>query len=93
MSKKEKLLERFLTRPRDFTFYESEPLLRIFGFSRDDGGRNSGSRVRFVHPSHPPISLHRPHPGNVLKRYQLEQIEAYLRAEGFIVEDERSDEI
>jgi hypothetical protein len=93
MSKKEKLLKRFLARPRDFTFDELEALLRIFGFSRYEGGRTSGSRVRFVHRLHPPISLHRPHPGNTLKRYQMEQIETYLRAEGLIVEHERPDEI
>jgi HicA toxin of bacterial toxin-antitoxin, len=93
MSKKEKLLKRFLARPRDFTFDELEALLRIFGFSRYEGGRTSGSRIRFVHPLHPPISLHRPHPGNTLKRYQMEQIETFLRAEGLIVEHERPDEI
>jgi hypothetical protein len=88
MSKREQLLKRFLARSRDFTFDELEVLLRIFGFSRDEGGRTSGSRVRFVHPSNPPISLHRPHPGNTLKRYQMEQVETFLKAEGLIVEDE-----
>ena len=93
MSKKEKLLKRFLERPRNFTIDELETLLRIFGFARSEGGRTSGSRVRFIHPLHPPISLHRPHPGNTLKRYQMEQVDTYLRAEGFIVDHERLDEI
>jgi hypothetical protein len=86
MSKKEKLLKRFLARPRDFTFDELEALLRIFGFSRYEGIRDP---VRSF-PLHPPMFTFA---GNTLKHYQMEQIETFLRAEGLIVEHERPDEI
>jgi hypothetical protein len=93
MSRKEKLIRRFLAKPRDFTFDELQSLLRIFGFTRQERGRTSGSRVRFTHPLLPPIGLHRPHTGNVLKRYQMDQIEEFLKSEGSIIEHERSDEL
>lgn len=48
MSKKEKLIQRLKTRPKDFTFDEAETLLRYFGYRRSDKGRTSGSRVMFV---------------------------------------------
>ena len=78
------MLLRFLSRPKDFTWKELVALLEGLGYSKVAGGKSGGSRVRFVHAEHPPISLHRPHPGSVLKRYQVEQIEEVLRGEGVI---------
>jgi hypothetical protein len=37
-----------------------------------------------MHETLPPVILHKPHPTPVLKKYQLEQIEETLRAEGLI---------
>ncbi|MES2218026.1 MAG: type II toxin-antitoxin system HicA family toxin [Pseudomonadota bacterium] len=48
------------------------------------GGKTGGSRVRFIHPSYPPIILHKPHPRPILKRYQLEDIVNMLKAEKLI---------
>jgi len=84
MAKRDKLLLRFLSKPKDFTWQELVALLERFGYSKVAGGTSGGSRVRFVHADHPPISLHRPHPRPVLKRYQVEQIEEVLRGEGLI---------
>ena len=36
--------------------------------------------MKFLHLTLPPISLHKPHPTPVLKRYQLEQIAEILKA-------------
>jgi len=84
MARRDKLLLRFLSKPKDFTWKELVSLLEGFGYSKAAGGKSGGSRVRFVHADHPPISLHRPHPRPVLKRYQVEQIEEVLRGEGLI---------
>lgn len=84
MSKREKLLQRFKTKPKDFSWGELKSLLSVFGYELSDGGRTGGSRVRFIHPDSPPIVLHKPHPTPLLKRYQVEQILEFLKKEGLI---------
>ncbi len=84
MSRREKLLERFLARPRDFSSRELETLLAGFGYQLRSGGRSGGSRIRFVHPTNEPITLHKPHRGSSLKQYQLEQIRTLLEEEGLL---------
>ncbi|MCP4654807.1 MAG: type II toxin-antitoxin system HicA family toxin [bacterium] len=83
MGRREKLLTRFLSKPRDFTWQELVTLLAGFGYKARRGGKTGGSRVRFVHLERGPICLHKPHPGH-LRRYQLEQIIELLREEGLI---------
>jgi predicted RNA binding protein YcfA (HicA-like mRNA interferase family) len=84
MDKQDKLLERFQRRPRDFTWDELRTLLRRLGFQQVRTGRTGGSRRRFVHPSGVMISLHQPHPGRLLKRYQMDQILETLEREGMV---------
>lgn len=84
MGKKEKLLLRLKSRPKDFTFDEAESLLQDLGFSRSNKGKTSGSRVMFAHPEHPPILLHRPHPRKELLVYQVNQLIEYLEQEGLL---------
>ena len=84
MTKRDKILRRFLAKPKDFSWGELVVLLRGFGYEQVGGGRTGGSRVRFLHPDRPPIILHRPHPTPVLKRYQLDQVEEVLKGEGLI---------
>jgi len=55
-----------------------------FGYTLAKAGKTGGSRVKFIHEALPPIILHKPHPTPVLKKYQLEQLEATLRGEGLI---------
>ncbi len=84
MSKREKLIQRFLALPRDFTWQELVTLLEGFGYQQSVGGKSGGSRVKFLHEDRPPIILHKPHSTPVLKRYQMEQIMMVLRGEGLI---------
>lgn len=84
MSKREKLIQRFLLLPRDFTWQELVTLLEGFGYKQAVGGKSGGSRVKFLHEGRPPIILHRPHPTSVLKRYQMEQIMMALRGESLL---------
>ena len=84
MTKRDKILRRFLAKPKDFSWGELVTLLKGFGYEQVGGGKTGGSRVRFLHPDRPPVILHRPHPTPVLKRYQLDQVEEALKGEGLI---------
>ena len=81
MTKKEKLLSRFLKKPKDFTWEEFLSLLAYFDYKQVDTGKTGGSRVRFVRENYPPITLHKPHPKPILKRYQLDEIIHLLKQE------------
>ena len=79
MSKKEKLKKRFSSNPKDFTYDELVTLLTGFGYEESNKGKTSGSRVSFMHKQTKHIiSLHKPHPSNVLKTYQVNQISEEL---------------
>lgn len=73
MSKKEKLIARLLTLPKDFTYDELSALLNYLGFEERSKGKTSGSRVEFAKGADT-ILLHKPHPNNQLKPYQIRQI-------------------
>ena len=84
MGQKEKLIRRLKSRPRDFTFDEAETLLNYLSFQKSDKGRTSGSRVMFTSPYYGSILMHKPHPGNELRDYQLRQLIAKREEEGLI---------
>ena len=75
MTKKDKLLERFLALPNDFTFDELKSLLESMGFEIENKGKTSGSRVAFVHINYRKhILIHKPHPSKIIKKFYLKQI-------------------
>jgi len=79
MSKKEKLLYKFLHVPikKDLTFNELATLLTACGFLKLEG---SGSAVKFYHKEKDSlINLHKPHPSDILKTYLIKQIQDKLR--------------
>jgi len=81
MSKDEKLLSRLLSKPRDFTYDELRKVLRHLGYEENQSGKTSGSRVAFINKdSTHIIRLHKPHPNNELKQYQLEQVIEELKS-------------
>lgn len=85
MSKDEKLVKRFLARPKDFTYDEVRKMLKNFGYSEDQQGNTSGSRVAFYNEKMKHIiRLHKPHPGNELKMYQIDLIREELEGRGII---------
>ncbi|MBO5478428.1 MAG: type II toxin-antitoxin system HicA family toxin [Clostridia bacterium] len=72
MSRKEKILKRLKSKPKDFTYDEARTLLLQLGFEEDNKGKTSGSRVIFRNIREKiSIDLHKPHPNNVLKEYQI----------------------
>jgi predicted RNA binding protein YcfA (HicA-like mRNA interferase family) len=82
MTNAEKLLNRFLSRPKDFTYKELLRLLSSLGYKEQQG---SGSRVVFSNEriKHH-IKLHKPHPGNELKLYQIDLIIQELSSNGLL---------
>ena len=82
MTRQEKLLNRFVSRPTDFTYNELIRLLRGFGYVELQG---SGSRVVFTNKAlKHNIKLHKPPPGNVLKRYQIDLIIQELKLKNLV---------
>ncbi len=72
MSKIEKEIERLKLRPKDFTYQELKQILNNFGFFENNKGKTSGSRIVFENKDiNKKIELHKPHPSNVLKMYQI----------------------
>lgn len=85
MGKADKLLKRFLSKPKDFTYDELKRLLKSFGYEEVKTGKTSGSRVAFINQNTKHIiRLHKPHPKPELKHYQLNDIEEELRKGGLI---------
>jgi hypothetical protein len=72
MTKTDKLIERFKTKPRDFTWNELTTLLRKLRFRELQG---SGSRVKFYNEERNClVQLHKPHPANILKPYMISEV-------------------
>ena len=83
MSKREKIINRLKSKPRDMTFAELEALLLSLGFKLKNKGRSSGSRVEFVLGGIE-IELHRPHGRRALQPYQLRDVLRSLESGGII---------
>ncbi len=73
MSRIEKLVERLKAKPKDLTYEEAEKILNSLGFFEYNKGRTSGSRVEFK-KNNKKIQIHKPHPRNILKPYQVKII-------------------
>ena len=79
MTQKEKLIQRMLRLPKDFTFAELETVFLQLGFIKDEKGKTSGSRIRFYHPRKQLQYLaHKPHPSSIVKEKALKDIVNYL---------------
>jgi len=84
MGRKEKLIKRLEQRPKDLTWEELTGLLEALGYARKKTGETGGSRRRFVHKTAPAITLHKPHPGRIVKRYVTDDLLEFLKREGMI---------
>jgi hypothetical protein len=86
MSQIEKLKKRLASRPKDFTFDELRTLLCALGYKQAKTGKTAGSRLVFQDPrTGQRIRLRRPHPGLILKQYQIGQVIEALRARGLLI--------
>ena len=85
MGRKEKLLQRFIRMPKDFTFDETVTLLCGLGYEIHNKGATSGSRVRFINKSTGAfIDLHKPHPGSIMKEWMIKSIYVHLKNRNLI---------
>ena len=85
MSRKEKLIERLKSQPKDFTFQEAVALLSLLGYALNNKGKTSGSRVEFVNSeTGHKVLLHKPHPRNYFLPYQVRKLVAKLEEGGAI---------
>lgn len=85
VGKKEKLIARLKSNPKDFTFEEAETLLGLLGYSRNNKGKTSGSRVISTSGTYrTKIMLHKPHPRKELLEYQIKQLIRQLEEEELI---------
>lgn len=87
MSKKNKLIDRFLSIPADFTWGELIKVLISYGYNEIKTGKTAGSRRRFVDEKGNIILLHKPHPANVVKKYALRQVVEHLQEKGKIIDE------
>lgn len=85
MSRLSKILEKFLDTKSTITFQELEYLLGKLGYEKKRTGKTSGSRRAYIHTdSKHIIRLHKPHPGNELKRYAKNYIITELKKQKLI---------
>lgn len=81
MSQIKKLRDRLLSKPTDFTWQQLVKLLRSYGYEELE---KEGSRKCFEAEGLPRIRMHKPHPGNVLKAYQVREIIDLLKRENLL---------
>ena len=74
MSRLEKEIERLKSKPKDYTYDEVKSLLNKLGFYEDNKGKTSGLRVEFKDEYGRKVTLHKPHPKNIIKLYVIKGI-------------------
>lgn len=80
MSQRDALIERLLSKPKDFTLQELDRLMGQCHCEKDSRGRTSGSAINYCHvPTKRVFSCHRPHPGSIIKPYLVKEIIQFLR--------------
>jgi len=77
-------MERLLSRLKDFTFDELTTLLGQLGYFIKRDGKTSGSRVAFSNGESDYIRLHKPHPRNIMKLYQIDDVIIALSERGLL---------
>ena len=87
MSKEEKMIQRLLSCPADYTYDEAVSLAKRFGFVMHNKGNTSGSRVMLYRKQDGrKILLHKPHRARIMKQYAVRMFLEKLRESGDINE-------
>lgn len=83
MSKLEKVKQRILSIPSDYSYDEVNYLLKQIGFIESNLGKTSGSRVRFYREMDQKIiRFHKPHTKNILNKETIKDIVSTLIKSG-----------
>lgn len=80
MSKKDKIMQKFLNTKRNLLWSDLASALKGFGFEQIEA---EGSRVDFI-KGVLVINLHKPHPEKEVKAYALKQVKEKLKIWGEI---------
>ena len=83
MSKKDKLIIRLKSKPKDFTFDEAKALLKLCGYVMSNSGKTSGSRVCFT-KEQKIFRMHKPHQRKELLLYQVQELIDELKGENLL---------
>ncbi|MEO6687133.1 MAG: type II toxin-antitoxin system HicA family toxin [Dyadobacter sp.] len=79
MSKINKLVIRFLSKPKDLTWDELVLVLNFYGYTEIAAGKTAGSRRKFSDENKFIITLHKPHPKMIVKTYVIDQLIIILK--------------
>ena len=82
MSTKEKRMERLLSVPRDYTYFELKGLASALGCTISQKG--SGSRCMLISPCGGKLAFHKPHDYSYFKEYAIKDIIMFLQREDLI---------
>ena len=82
MSTKEKMIERLLSVPKDYTYFELRGLSSKLGCFISQKG--SGSRCMLISPNGARLAFHKPHNYSYFKEYAVKDIILFLQKEGLI---------
>jgi hypothetical protein len=82
MTKRQKAVERLLSKPTDYTWDELRSVMKAFGYEMRMTG---GSGRKFIHPdTRETLYFHEPHPLKLLKLYQVRDAIQFLREQGHL---------
>lgn len=85
MSKLQKAIDKLLNLDQVLTFKELEYLLGKLGYSEKKTGKTSGSRKAYINSKTLHIiRIHKPHPGNEIKRYVKTYLISELKKQGLL---------
>jgi hypothetical protein len=87
MAQIKKLINKLVSNPKDFTWDELTTVLSHFGYKELSKGKTGGSRRKFADKQNHIINLHKPHPKQILKSYQVRQVVDSLTEKGYIKND------
>ena len=93
MSKHEKLLNRFLSKPKDFTFNELIKVLKYFNYKLISNKKTGGSARIFKSPKNKQISIHEPHGSEPIPQFQIQRIIKKLKELGELKDDNTENEL
>ena len=81
MSKKENLIQRLRSKPKDFTVKELDALMTQCGCEKSTKGKTSGSRIAYIHlETSRVLNMHSPHPKKELKPYMINDVINFLES-------------
>lgn len=87
MSRIETLIQKLRQKqtPADFHFSDLRKVMSYFGYLESNKGATSGSRVKFYHPvTKAALLLHKPHPGDIMKKSSLDSAIRFLKEHGHL---------